>query len=166
MANADKTARNAGRFRSNYRWCKRILNDEPEDRRSTRRRGRNTGTVRTRWRKWTFPVSTVSAVHFNKHFTPVKANFREALLKGKAQYVRLASLDRLLFALEILFAYVAKQAALMRRSSVLSFSLQLVFPAYLEVRFSRRSPTQNKSLFVSISKKLFYFKTIKTNTFW
>ncbi len=41
----------------------------------------------------------------------------------------LTSLDQLLFILKILFTYVTKQAAtLMRRSTVLSLPLQLVFP--------------------------------------
>jgi hypothetical protein len=40
----------------------------------------------------------------------------------------LISLDQLLFILKILFTYVTQQATLMRRSTVLSLPLQLVFP--------------------------------------
>jgi hypothetical protein len=40
----------------------------------------------------------------------------------------LTILDQLLSILKILFTFVAEQATLMRRSTVLSFSLQLVFP--------------------------------------
>jgi hypothetical protein len=39
----------------------------------------------------------------------------------------LASLDRLLLIFQTLFTFVTKQAILMRRSTVLSLSLQLVF---------------------------------------
>ncbi len=41
----------------------------------------------------------------------------------------LTSLDQLIFKLEILFSFLTKQAILMRRSTVLSFPPQLVFPA-------------------------------------
>jgi len=40
----------------------------------------------------------------------------------------LTSLDQLISILKILFTFVAKQATLMRRSTVLSLPLQLVFP--------------------------------------
>jgi hypothetical protein len=40
----------------------------------------------------------------------------------------LPSLDQLIFIMEILFTFVIKQAALMRRSTILSLPLQLVFP--------------------------------------
>jgi hypothetical protein len=40
----------------------------------------------------------------------------------------LTSLDTLLFTLKILFPFDTKQATLMRRSTVLSLLLQLVFP--------------------------------------
>jgi hypothetical protein len=42
----------------------------------------------------------------------------------------LTSLDQLLFMLEILFAFVTKQAILIRRSTVLSLLVQLVFPGF------------------------------------
>ncbi len=42
----------------------------------------------------------------------------------------LACHDKLLFILEILFTIVTKQATLLRRLTVLSLSLHLVFPAY------------------------------------
>jgi len=44
----------------------------------------------------------------------------------------LTSLDELHFILKILFTYVTKQATLMWRSTVLSLSLQLVFPASVQ----------------------------------
>jgi len=40
----------------------------------------------------------------------------------------LTSLDQLIFKLKILFTFFTKQATLMRRSTVLSLPLQLVFP--------------------------------------
>jgi hypothetical protein len=40
----------------------------------------------------------------------------------------LNSLDQLIFKLKIVFAFVTKQATLMRRSTVLSLPLQFVFP--------------------------------------
>jgi hypothetical protein len=42
--------------------------------------------------------------------------------------LELTSSDELLFILKILPTFVAKEATIMRRSTVLSFSLQLVFP--------------------------------------
>ncbi len=48
----------------------------------------------------------------------------------------LASLDQLLFLLEILFIFVTKQATLVRKSTMLSFPLQLVYhcPMHFFVR--------------------------------
>jgi len=40
----------------------------------------------------------------------------------------LTSLDLLLFILKLLFSFVTKQATLRKRSTVLRFSLQIVFP--------------------------------------
>jgi hypothetical protein len=58
---------------------------------------------------------------------------RESLLKGRLSAVELlvlTSLDQLLFILKILFTFFTKQATLMRRSTVLSLPLQLVFPGW------------------------------------
>ncbi len=46
------------------------------------------------------------------------------------------SLGRLIFKMKILFIFVTKQAALMRRSAVLNLPLQLVFPGGGEVKYS------------------------------
>jgi hypothetical protein len=56
---------------------------------------------------------------------------REALLEGRLNTVDLlvlTSLDQLIFILKILFTCFTQQATLMRRSTVLSLPLQLVFP--------------------------------------
>jgi hypothetical protein len=56
---------------------------------------------------------------------------REHLLKRWLSTVNLlvlTSLDQLIFKLKILFTFVTKQVTLMRRSTVLSLPLQLVFP--------------------------------------
>jgi hypothetical protein len=42
----------------------------------------------------------------------------------------LTGLDQLIFKLNKIFTFVTKQATLMRRSTVLSLPLQLVFPGY------------------------------------
>jgi hypothetical protein len=55
----------------------------------------------------------------------------------------LTSLDQLIFKLKILFAFVTKQATLMRRSTVLSLPLQIVFPA---PGLTRRDKTVQNSL--------------------
>ncbi len=46
----------------------------------------------------------------------------------------LTSLDKLILILKILFSFFTKQAALMRRSTVLSLSPQLIFPGCREAR--------------------------------
>ncbi len=51
------------------------------------------------------------------------------LTEGKAQYGWPPCANKLHFIMKILFTWVSKQVALMRRSSVLSLPLQLVFPA-------------------------------------
>jgi hypothetical protein len=56
---------------------------------------------------------------------------REPLMKGRlstVDFIVPASLDHLILILKILFTVVTEQARLMRRSMVLSLSLQLVFP--------------------------------------
>jgi hypothetical protein len=47
---------------------------------------------------------------------------------GMIDLLVLTSLDQLLFRLKIFFSFLTKQANSMRRSTVLSLSLQLVFP--------------------------------------
>jgi hypothetical protein len=47
---------------------------------------------------------------------------------GTVDLLVLTSLDLLIYILTGLFAFVAKQRSLIRRSTVLSLSLQLVFP--------------------------------------
>ncbi len=46
-----------------------------------------------------------------------------------ADLLVLTSLDQLIFILKIVFTLIKKQATLIRRSTVLSFPPQLVFPA-------------------------------------
>ncbi len=56
---------------------------------------------------------------------------REPLLKGKAQYSwppRINSFRLAAFDIENIIYFLTKQASLMRMSTVLSLSLQLVFP--------------------------------------
>ncbi len=52
-------------------------------------------------------------------------------------HVRQFSLDQLLFILKLLFTIFIKQATLMRRSTVLSLSLQLVFPIWIRLPWFR-----------------------------
>ncbi len=57
---------------------------------------------------------------------------RNSHSKGKLRTINLlapTSLDQLIFTLKILYTLVTKQATLMRRSTVQSLSLHLVFPA-------------------------------------
>jgi hypothetical protein len=62
----------------------------------------------------------------------------------------LTSLYQLLFILKILFSYVTKQAALMRRSTVLSLPFQLAFPGWTLKKTSRYSSNwRNPLLFCS-----------------
>ncbi len=58
---------------------------------------------------------------------------RNSYCRGRLSTVDLlvlTSSDQLTFMLKILFTCAAKQATLMRRSTVLSLPLQLVFPVY------------------------------------
>jgi hypothetical protein len=58
---------------------------------------------------------------------------REPLLDGNAVALLVqTSLDQLLLTLRILLTSFTKQGSLMRRSTVLSLSLQLVFPGFVD----------------------------------
>ncbi len=57
-----------------------------------------------------------------------QGTFTEGESSGTADFLVLTSSDQLLFIVKILLTFVAKQATLMRRSTVRSLPLQLVFP--------------------------------------
>jgi hypothetical protein len=62
---------------------------------------------------------------------------RETLMKGRLSTVGLlvpTNLYQMLFLLKILFAFGTKRATLMRRSTVLSLPIQLVFPAFTYIK--------------------------------
>ncbi len=63
----------------------------------------------------------------------------------------LTSLDKLLFILKILFAFFTKQATFMRRSTVLSIHLQLVFPGWTvsDLRTGLFTQTKRNSLLIN-----------------
>jgi len=58
----------------------------------------------------------------------IQGSFTEWGRLGTVELLDLTCLNRLLFILKILFTLLTKQASLMRRSNVWSFTPRLVFP--------------------------------------
>ncbi len=64
------------------------------------------------------------------HLKVIDNSFNQGkITEGTVDLVVLTSLDQLIFKVKIFLTFVTKQATLMRRSTVLSLSLQLLFPA-------------------------------------
>ncbi len=88
---------------------------------------------------WSLPVACLRQ-YLSTHPAPTHANplwifpsvyARRSYWRGRLSTVDLlvlTSLDQLLFTLKILFTFLTKQATIMRKSTVLSLSPQLVFP--------------------------------------
>ncbi len=89
-------------------------------------------------------IGSSNVTHFAQHLwarnTTLQKRLTGSLISGKSyrrgrfctvDLLALTSLDQLLFILKISFSFLVKQPILMRRSTVLSLSFQLVFPVYI-----------------------------------
>jgi hypothetical protein len=83
------------------------------------------------------PTPSIPRLHVNKvsnsqlclhYFVLGQGSLTEGGRLSTVDFLVLTSLDQLIFKLKIIFSFFAKQATLMRRSTVLSLPRQLVFP--------------------------------------
>ncbi len=101
-------------------------------------------------------------------YTTGNTNWKERPSTG--DLLILTSLDQLVLILQTFFTFLTKWATLMRRSTVLSLPLQLVFPVHIEslgdIGYLHDFTTVLVYLIFKVSIKILFVVHLKHSSFW